>query len=47
MDINQKKQHWLKVLKQQKQSGLTIAKFCTNNKINVSSFYCKRMAIDT
>ena len=39
MKSNQKEQHWLNVIEQQKQSGLTIARYCKTNQINVSSFY--------
>ncbi len=39
MDLNQKKQHWQATFEQQKQSGVTIAIFCKNNKITISSFY--------
>ncbi|KGJ97958.1 IS66 family insertion sequence element accessory protein TnpA [Thalassotalea sp. ND16A] len=48
MDINQKKQHWLTVIEQQKQSGLSISSFCKNNQITVSTFYLwkKRLSED-
>lgn len=49
MDINQKKQHWLSIFEQQKQSGFNIAKFCKTHHINISTFYTwkKRLAEET
>jgi hypothetical protein len=35
MNIQQKKQHWKNVFERQQSSGLSIVKFCRNNKINI------------
>jgi hypothetical protein len=42
MDIQQKKQHWKNVFEQQQSRGLSIVKFCRDNKINILSFYTLR-----
>ena len=39
MDLDKKRQHWQAILEQQKQSSLTIAIFCKNSNINVTTFY--------
>jgi transposase-like protein len=45
MDLQQKQQHWLAILSQQKNSGLTITQFCSEHKINISTFYAWRKKI--
>ena len=36
---NQRKRKWKEVIEAQKQSGLTIKKYCNDNPICISSFY--------
>ena len=38
----QKKQHWADIFEQQKNSGLTITKFCRQQQLNTSTFYAWR-----
>ncbi|MFT6735209.1 MAG: hypothetical protein ACJAS9_003414 [Polaribacter sp.] len=35
MDIQQKTKHWENVFERQQSAGLSIVKFCRNNKINI------------
>lgn len=42
MNKQQKIKHWQNIFEQQKNSDLTIIKFCRDNKINVSTFYAWR-----
>jgi len=39
LDLEQRQQQWKKRIQNQKESGLTIQKWCQENQIGVSSFY--------
>jgi hypothetical protein len=49
MNKQQKIKHWQSIFEQQQNSGLSIIKFCRDNKVNTSTFYAwrKRLSGET